>query len=70
MPPVRAKTCLSRSPALRRLVRSLETEQTAESYRLQLNAYRQAAATFLGIDALAIEAVVLFVTPGVAIKIA
>ncbi|MHC4320462.1 MAG: UvrD-helicase domain-containing protein, partial [Planctomycetota bacterium] len=46
-----------------------DAEQTAESYRLQLNAYRQAAGMFLGIDALAIEAVVLFVTPGVAVKI-
>ncbi len=50
-------------------IAAADAEQTAESYRLQLDAYRQAAATFLGIDASAIEAVVLFVTPGVAVRI-
>jgi ATP-dependent exoDNAse (exonuclease V) beta subunit len=49
-------------------ISAADAEKTAESYRLQLKAYRQAAAQFLGIDAAAIETVVLFVTPGVAVK--
>jgi ATP-dependent exoDNAse (exonuclease V) beta subunit len=43
--------------------------QTAERYKPQLKAYRQAAGLFLGIDPSAVEAVVLFVTPGVAVAI-
>jgi ATP-dependent exoDNAse (exonuclease V) beta subunit len=50
-------------------ISAADAEKSAESYRLQLKAYRQAAAQFLGIDAAAVETVVLFVTPGVAVTV-
>jgi ATP-dependent exoDNAse (exonuclease V) beta subunit len=46
-----------------------DAAETAEGYRPQLKAYRQAAAQFLGIDAAAVETVVLFVTPGGAVTV-
>ncbi|MHC4981086.1 MAG: UvrD-helicase domain-containing protein [Planctomycetota bacterium] len=49
-------------------ISAADAEKTAEIYRLQLKAYREAAAQFLGIDAAAVETMVLFVTPGVAVK--
>jgi ATP-dependent exoDNAse (exonuclease V) beta subunit len=42
--------------------------EAAEGYRPQLKAYREAAGQLLGIDASALGAVLLFVTPGVAVK--
>jgi ATP-dependent exoDNAse (exonuclease V) beta subunit len=49
-------------------ISAADAAETAEGYRPQVKAYRQAAAQFLGIDAAAVETVVLFVTPGVAVK--
>jgi ATP-dependent exoDNAse (exonuclease V) beta subunit len=49
-------------------ISAADAAKTAEIYRAQLKAYRQAAARFLGIDAAAVETVVLFVTPGVAVR--
>jgi ATP-dependent exoDNAse (exonuclease V) beta subunit len=46
-----------------------DSEDAAQRYRPQLDAYRQAAARFLAIEPSAVEAVVLFVTPGVAVRI-
>jgi len=50
-------------------ISAADAEKTAESYRPQLKAYRQAAAQFLAVDISAVEAQVLFVTPGVAVTV-
>jgi ATP-dependent exoDNAse (exonuclease V) beta subunit len=50
-------------------IEAAQAPESAEAYRGQLEVYRDAAAELLGIDAARIELVVLFVGPGVAVRL-